>query len=90
MNSNEILKLHEIIGTKSMNKGLFPISKSTWYRGVRAGIYPSPVKLSTRRVGWLRSDIDALIENLQKKPPDLPGEEGGNNSGLGGSIPRLR
>ena len=26
---------------------------------------------------------------VEKKPPDLPGEEGGNNDGLGGSIPRL-
>jgi prophage regulatory protein len=43
------------------------ISKSAWERGQRAGVFPAPFKLGpppTRAVGWLESDIDALIERL--------------------------
>ena len=37
------------------------ISRTTLYRGVRAGTLPSPVKISTRRVGWRSGDIDRLV-----------------------------
>ncbi len=43
------------------------IPRTNWQRGMRAGIYPKPVKLApppSRAVGWLESDIDALIEQL--------------------------
>ncbi len=43
------------------------ITKSAWDRGQRAGIYPKPFKLApppSRAVGWLESDIDALIDSL--------------------------
>lgn len=43
------------------------ISKSVWERGERAGTLPRSFKLGpppTRAVGWLESDIDALIERL--------------------------
>ncbi|MCY1558169.1 Prophage CP4-57 regulatory protein (AlpA) [compost metagenome] len=42
----------------------FPVSRSDWYAGVRAGKYPTPVKLSERSVAWRASDIDALIDSL--------------------------
>jgi len=70
MNQNEILQLHEIISDKSVDpvsKALFPVSKSTWYRGIKAGLYPLPVRLSSRRVGWLRSDIDACIAIIKQR-----------------------
>jgi prophage regulatory protein len=31
---------------------LFPVSKSTWWAGVKEGTYPQPVKLGARAVGW--------------------------------------
>ena len=43
------------------------ISRSTYDRGVIAGIYPKPIKLGpppTRAVGWLESDIDRLLASL--------------------------
>lgn len=43
------------------------ISRSSWLRGIREGIYPKPIKLApspSRAVGWLESDIDTLIERL--------------------------
>ena len=70
MSQDEILRLNEIVGDEdgsSSRKGLFPVSRSTWLRGVRTGIYPQPIRLSQRRVGWLRSDIEALVTKLMKQ-----------------------
>lgn len=70
MTQDEILRLNDIVGDKdgsSSRKGLFPVSRSTWLRGVQAGIYPKPIRLSLRRVGWLRSDIESLVVKLMKK-----------------------
>lgn len=41
-----------------------PVSKSTWWKGIRDGKFPQPVKLSTRTSAWRRSDIDELCERL--------------------------
>lgn len=43
------------------------IPKTSWDRGVRKGLYPKPFRIGpvgTRAVGWLESDIDALIDRL--------------------------
>lgn len=68
MSEDEILRLNEIVSDgdgRSSRKALFPVSRSTWLRGVRAGIYPKPIRLSQRRVGWRRSDIEKLIAKLE-------------------------
>ncbi len=44
-------------------RGPIPVSKSTWWQGVRDGRYPSPVKLGRRITAWRVEDIRALIEN---------------------------
>jgi hypothetical protein len=41
---------------------LIPVSKSTWWAGVKSGRYPSPVKLSARVTAWRCEDIRKLIE----------------------------
>ena len=41
-----------------------PVSKSTWWLGVREGKYPKPTKLSERISAWRESDIDDLIDRL--------------------------
>jgi len=67
-----ILKLTEVLM-------LYPVSRSTWYQGVDAGIYPQCIKLSGRRVGWQLGAILDLIES--KMPGALVGqgpEAGGN------------
>ena len=43
-------------------KGPIPISKSTWWAGVKEGRYPKPVKLGPRITAWRVEDIRALIE----------------------------
>ena len=39
----------------------FPVARSTWYAGVRSGIYPEPLLISRRVVAWTQESIDALI-----------------------------
>jgi len=29
---------------------IIPVSRSTWYRGMKSGIYPKPVKLSEKDI----------------------------------------
>lgn len=42
---------------------LYPVSKSTWWAGVRSGRYPQPVKLGERATAWRVEDVRALIES---------------------------
>jgi predicted DNA-binding transcriptional regulator AlpA len=41
---------------------LIPISKSTWWQGVKTGKYPKPVKLESRLTCWRLADIRELVE----------------------------
>ncbi|ODM71366.1 helix-turn-helix transcriptional regulator [Bradyrhizobium elkanii] len=43
-------------------RGPLPISKSTWWAGVKSGRYPAPVKLGARITAWKVQDILALME----------------------------
>lgn len=42
--------------------GPIPVSKSTWWAGVKDGRFPKPVKLGSRITVWRVEDIRALIE----------------------------
>ena len=44
--------------------GPIPVSKSTWWQGVRDGRFPAPVKLGPKTTVWRVEDILALIERL--------------------------
>jgi prophage regulatory protein len=44
-------------------KGPLPISKSTWWAGVKSGRFPQPVKLGPRITVWRAEDIRELVEN---------------------------
>ena len=43
---------------------LFPVARSTWWKGVKDGHYPKGVKLSERTTAWRLSEIQALIDRL--------------------------
>jgi prophage regulatory protein len=43
-------------------RGPIPVSKSTWWAGVKSGRFPKPVKLGPRITTWRVEDIRALIE----------------------------
>lgn len=55
------LRLKQIIGDKT-SPAIIPISKSSWWAGVKKGIYPQPIKLSERTTVWRAADIRRLIE----------------------------
>jgi prophage regulatory protein len=42
--------------------GPIPVSKSTWWAGVRSGRFPPPLKLGSRITVWRVDDIRTLIE----------------------------
>lgn len=61
------LRLPQIIGNPKATPpipALIPVSKSTWWEGVKSGRYPKPVKLSPRTTAWRVEDIRALIERM--------------------------
>ncbi|MEO1247833.1 MAG: AlpA family phage regulatory protein [Pseudomonadota bacterium] len=41
-----------------------PVSKRSWYRGIRAGRFPRPIKLGPSTTVWRVEDIRALISKL--------------------------
>ena len=43
-----------------------PVSKGTWYNGIKAGKYPKPIKLSERCVGWKAEEIHEVIDNMER------------------------
>jgi len=55
------LRLNQIVGNKT-TPAIIPVSRSSWWAGVREGRFPKPVKLGRRTTAWRVSDIRALIE----------------------------
>ncbi len=43
-------------------KGPIPVSKSTWWLGVKEGRFPQPMKLGPRTTVWRVEDIRGLFE----------------------------
>ncbi|NCO03584.1 MAG: AlpA family phage regulatory protein [Alphaproteobacteria bacterium] len=44
---------------------VFPVSKSTWWAGVKDGRYPKPVKLGPKMTAWRVEDIKELIASTR-------------------------
>ncbi|WP_306251782.1 AlpA family transcriptional regulator [Parvularcula sp. IMCC14364] len=42
--------------------GPIPVSKSTWWAGIKDGRFPKPLKLGARVTVWRAEDIHALIK----------------------------
>ena len=47
--------------------GPIPVSRSTWWQGVKDGRFPKPLKLGERVTVWRTDDIRDLIENGVKR-----------------------
>ena len=61
--SERLLRISDIIPLKKSGKdALVPVSRSTWWAGVKAGRFPQPVKLGPRTTCWKMSDIQKLVE----------------------------
>ena len=42
---------------------IFPVSKSTWWAGIKTGRFPAPVKLGPKTTAWRVEHIRQLIES---------------------------
>ncbi len=62
-----LLRLWQILGDRRRGvPPIIPISKSSWWAGVKSGKYPKPVKLSARCTCWYVEDIRKLIGRMEK------------------------
>ena len=53
----QLLRLDQVLA-------LYPVSRSTWFKGIKSGIYPKGVKVGKRITMWRKSDIQALIDSV--------------------------
>ena len=63
------LRLRQIIGDSQSNPPvppIIPVSRSTWWAGVKSGRFPAPIKLGPNITAWRAEDIRALIEKLSR------------------------
>ena len=61
------LKIRTIIGDRNANPpipAIIPVSRSTFWSGVKSGRFPAPVKLGERCTAWRVEDIRAYIESV--------------------------
>jgi prophage regulatory protein len=59
------LRIAQILGNARAEppiSPIIPVSRSTWWAGVKAGKYPKPLKLSERVTVWRCEDIRAFID----------------------------
>jgi len=59
------LRLSDIVGDPKSTPpkpAIIPVSKSTWWAGVKSGRYPKPVKIGARCTAWKVEDVRAFIE----------------------------
>ena len=63
---DRLIRLSEIIGKKKngevIEKGLLSIGASTWWKGVKEGRFPAPVKLGERTTCWRLSDVLEIVQ----------------------------
>lgn len=45
---------------------LIPVSRSSWWAGVKAGKYPAGIKIGSNTTVWRQSEIHELCERLAK------------------------
>lgn len=58
------LRLPQIIGNPKADPpipAVIPVSKSSWWAGVKSGRYPRAIKLGPRTTAWTVESIRALI-----------------------------
>lgn len=46
---------------------LIPVSKSTWWEGIKSGRFPKAIKLTARTTVWRAEDIAKLIKDTTNK-----------------------
>jgi prophage regulatory protein len=51
---NRLMRLKEVLS-------ILGISRSSWYQGIKSGMYPPPIHLGPRTSVWRASDIDVIL-----------------------------
>ena len=60
-------RIWQILGNKKSNppvEPLLPISRTSFYNGIKSKKYPAPVRLSARVSAWRVEDIRKLLEAM--------------------------
>lgn len=69
--STGFLRLSQIIGDRKAEPpipAIVPVSRSTWWNGVKDGRYPQPVKLGPKVTAWRVEDIRRFLESGYTAP----------------------
>ena len=61
--SPSFLRLKHIIGDGN-TPPIIPISKSSWWDGVKKGKYPQPIKIGDNITVWRSDDIQQLVDRM--------------------------
>ncbi len=64
MNSHSLPSAGFVRIKQIISPGPIPVSRSTWWQGVKDGKFPKPVKLAENITAWRVEDIRSLIERL--------------------------
>jgi len=71
-----LARLEQIIGDPKADpptRPLIPVSKSTWWLGVRSGRFPPAIKVTPGVSAWCWEDIGLLLESLRSPYRWTPG-----------------
>jgi prophage regulatory protein len=55
--NNRLLRLRDVLA-------LLPISRTSFYDGIKIGLYPQPIKLGKRTSAWRERDIHEFIDRM--------------------------
>lgn len=64
------VRLPQIVGNPNAKPPippLIPVGRSTWWKWVRDGKAPSPIKLGPRTTAWRAEEILAFVERLRSE-----------------------
>ena len=57
--TDRLLRLSEVLE-------IVPVSRTTWYEGMKIGIYPQAISLGGRRVAWWQQSVLDCIDEINK------------------------
>ena len=64
-----LLRLKQIVGDAKSDppiEPIIPISKSSWWAGVKSGLYPKAIKLGANTTVWREDEVRALVDRISR------------------------
>ena len=60
-----LLTLKQIVGDPVRGiPAIIPISRTTWWLGIKTGRFPLPIRLTPRRIAWKREAIIDVLNSF--------------------------